>query len=543
MSTPAASILTHDPSSDHFDPDEVLPKNSPLLAPHRPRLRSPTPPFALSDGRSSASSSPGSRRPHPRRMKVRPSQGDALLVGLLGGNQRSEIAIQAGNEVLPSASDSDYEDSTASPSLSPPREAYTVAENQGRGGEARGGNGEGNGYKLSPDVTGAAGGGMTAMAGLATLAAGALAKIGNEPKQEPIDAGPTPPVTEHDVIPREPKPHGQVPPPIPTRRDGPFHDDRAMPPGVPSPYSPSSSNYYSPRDPLPRMDLQSPGRINQNSHAEGLPPIHMTSPRSDTSGQTLPPIRVQLGDIKQLSHDHVEKERLHLEHARRQSTFGHSPPGGLPRLPSMHAPHHGSPPVSPVEYRRGDLPSPGYSIASTTSPGYSSYPPNIHRQHDYPMNGSADNAPSAESIRSPVGAVERMSIDGLTSSPGYYMCKFPGCNAPPFQTQYLLNSHANVHSSARPHYCPMKGCPRGEGGRGFKRKNEMIRHGLVHDSPGYVCPFCPDREHKYPRPDNLQRHVRVHHVDKDKDDPILRDVLSQRPDGPNRGRRRRAGPA
>jgi hypothetical protein len=42
---------------------------------------------------------------------------------------------------------------------------------------------------------------------------------------------------------------------------------------------------------------------------------------------------------------------------------------------------------------------------------------------------------------------------------------------------------------------------------GFKRKNEMIRHGLVHDSPGYVCPFCPDREHKYPRPDNLQRWV------------------------------------
>ncbi|KAG7135872.1 hypothetical protein HYQ46_008825 [Verticillium longisporum] len=62
----------------------------------------------------------------------------------------------------------------------------------------------------------------------------------------------------------------------------------------------------------------------------------------------------------------------------------------------------------------------------------------------------------------------------------------------------------------------------------------MIRHGLVHESPGYVCPFCPDREHKYPRPDNLQRHVRVHHVGTDKDDPLLREVLSQRPDGPNR---------
>ncbi|KAK8073352.1 hypothetical protein PG994_004251 [Apiospora phragmitis] len=120
-----------------------------------------------------------------------------------------------------------------------------------------------------------------------------------------------------------------------------------------------------------------------------------------------------------------------------------------------------------------------------------------------------------------------------------FVCKFAGCNAVPFQTQYSLNSHANVHSSAQPHYCAVKGCPRSEGGKGFKRKNEMIRHGLVRESPGYVCPFCPDREHKYPRPDNLQRHVLVHHVDKDKDDPLLRDVLSQRPDGPNRGRRRR----
>ncbi|KAI8724119.1 ATP-dependent RNA helicase MAK5 [Fusarium sp. LHS14.1] len=107
---------------------------------------------------------------------------------------------------------------------------------------------------------------------------------------------------------------------------------------------------------------------------------------------------------------------------------------------------------------------------------------------------------------------------------GAYVCNFAGCTALPFQTQYLLNFHANVHASARPHYCPVTGCPRGEGGRGFKTKNEMIRHGLVHDSPGYTCPFCPDRDYKYPRPDNLQRHVRVHHVDKDKDDPVLRNI-------------------
>lgn len=72
----------------------------------------------------------------------------------------------------------------------------------------------------------------------------------------------------------------------------------------------------------------------------------------------------------------------------------------------------------------------------------------------------------------------------------------------------MSSSHANVHSQFRPYYCPVQGCPRSEGGKGFKRKNEMIRHGLVHDSPGYVCPFCPDQRHRYPRPDNLQRYVK-----------------------------------
>jgi hypothetical protein len=39
------------------------------------------------------------------------------------------------------------------------------------------------------------------------------------------------------------------------------------------------------------------------------------------------------------------------------------------------------------------------------------------------------------------------------------------------------------------------------------------------------------------------RHVRVHHVDKKGDDPQLRDVLAQRPEGGSRGRRRRvSGP-
>ncbi|OJJ07822.1 hypothetical protein ASPVEDRAFT_375465 [Aspergillus versicolor CBS 583.65] len=69
-----------------------------------------------------------------------------------------------------------------------------------------------------------------------------------------------------------------------------------------------------------------------------------------------------------------------------------------------------------------------------------------------------------------------------TAPTGTFKCSHPGCPAAPFQTQYLLNSHANVHLQDRPHFCPIDGCPRGPWGKGFKRKNEMIRHVLVHNS-------------------------------------------------------------
>ena len=41
--------------------------------------------------------------------------------------------------------------------------------------------------------------------------------------------------------------------------------------------------------------------------------------------------------------------------------------------------------------------------------------------------------------------------------------------------------------------------------------------------------------------DKNNRHVRVHHSDKNEDDPQLSGVLSQKPEGPNKGRKRKAG--
>ncbi|GIJ84676.1 hypothetical protein Asppvi_003525 [Aspergillus pseudoviridinutans] len=199
-------------------------------------------------------------------------------------------------------------------------------------------------------------------------------------------------------------------------------------------------------------------------------------------------------------------------------------------------------------------PASSKGMSAVSSPASQQQPQWRHTRSDITYLTTPHYEPSPSAVKSPATSYPTPTDQTPTGErppfnpcppptapvpPGTFKCRHPGCTAPPFQTQYLLNSHANVHSQDRPHFCPVEGCARGVGGKGFKRKNEMIRHGLVHNSPGYVCPFCPDQQHKYPRPDNLQRHVRVHHVDKNKDDPELRRVLSQRPEGSTRGRRRR----
>jgi hypothetical protein len=240
------------------------------------------------------------------------------------------------------------------------------------------------------------------------------------------------------------------------------------------------------------------------SGSGGLPPLQIDSPRSDHSGhgRALPSIRQHFSDL-QLSPDKDVPGRRHA------SSFSRSPPSGLPGISSMpnFAGPHPTSPTSPGSNFRRDLPSP--QVGSASSYGFLPY---MHgrlsggEHTTVPPDSPTSDQPASLAISQ---AVDRLAVEHVNGSNqhGTYVCTFSGCTAAPFQTQYLLNSHANVHSSARPHYCPVPGCSRSEGGKGFKRKNEMIRHGLVHESPGYVCPFCPDREHKYPRPDNLQRLV------------------------------------
>ncbi|KAL3481172.1 hypothetical protein BJX99DRAFT_253833 [Aspergillus californicus] len=281
-----------------------------------------------------------------------------------------------------------------------------------------------------------------------------------------------------------------------------------------------------------------------------------TARSPDNIGTKLPPIQTQLAQLVPVLPPPNAPSIRPVGTSTSPYPFS-AVPGVSPPLtraePSPWEPHRlaplGPPKIPPSPYSHLS-PANSQLISAVSSPvstqsGWRSGPkPTVAYPHD--PNSTVSRSPASNYPtpieQNPTGAYDPANYGSPSQANtviGTFKCTYSGCTALPFQTQYLLNSHANVHSQDRPHFCPIDGCSRGPGGKGFKRKNEMIRHGLVHNSPGYVCPFCPDQQHKYPRPDNLQRHVRVHHVDKNKDDPALRNVLSQRPEGSGRGRRRR----
>lgn len=501
MSTAAASNLAQVNASELHDPDEVFPRNSPLMQPRRLMLQpSPSPGLSTPSSPASTPPSPGGRS--HRRGRAGPDHGLALLMSHLDEfRQDTASYVQTCRLAL----DSDEGDD---PSM---RDAASLDSPGGRGGskEPEGVNKPSEGVARGQGMArGSPADDDMGAFDLKSLAAGALAAV-TSPQPEP-DAGPTPPVTENDVVGgsrAHPAPSASMA--IHTRRPIPPGDERNPTHAMPSPFTPSTipSTICSPREPgatplSMATDMRSPtASIHSSSHGDGLPPLQLNSPRYEANGgQTLPPFRSQFGDIQQLAGNHVA--------ANGMRPFPGSPPAtaALPRrLPSLS--QLASSPMPPSEPGRDPL-SPVHSIVHPAlSPGYYySQPSSLRRPHDYP--NSSTEAPGPHQPGSPPAPphLDRMGLDGMAlQAAGSYHCKVPGCNAPPFQTQYLLNSHANVHSSARPHYCPVPGCARGETGKGFKRKNEMIRHGLVHESPGYVCPFCPDRDHRYPRPDNLQR--------------------------------------
>lgn len=521
--TSAAATSAHDPpASDIYGPDEAFPHNSPLMKPHYPRLKpSPSPPpDVLYPKVSSSPSSCGRKSANRNRgRKIRPSQGDAVLIHYLDGGRQPDIANEALINPLAEYRDGGVDEQSNSGSDVEEESATDSGDEE-----------EIRSHEMSPEsvprpaepsnATAPTAGSRPIDLTLQSLATNALAAVTaaahptNGDDRRHADGEPR-------IAQRAKPPDGLTINGINGARDGAGIKEGAKSVLAPpmSPFSRhGSQDMYSPRHQVPSQvlmhpsdvksspDALSPTRSGGSGESGELPPIQSSSPRSETSGHDpLPSIDHLIG---QISPTQQEMQEMQM---RRGSHFPHSPPSGVPRMAGMPG-THGSPPISPNDPYRQGMPSPANSLPVLSPYYYSSASSATNHRSgpDYSSNGETPNTDMSSTTPGTQGSsiMDRMSIDSMTNPPmGAFVCKFHGCTAPAFSTQYLLNSHANVHSSARPHYCPVKGCPRSEGGKGFKRKNEMIRHGLVHDSPGYVCPFCPDREHKYPRPDNLQRYV------------------------------------
>ncbi|KAI4208008.1 MAG: hypothetical protein LQ348_000378 [Seirophora lacunosa] len=543
-------------AADIYDSDDAGPNRTPPLIRRIVNLRPSLSPELLPSPAKSSSPDRMSRSPRQkgrkRRRKTQASQGDAVLIGFLGGLNLPDVATRAGESPLNSASQSEADDfaqdmepedgeSTVKKDhlVQTAQDALSVDDNGDRGvGESA--------RRIRPKI-------LTQSLSSTSRDSDRRVQVKPQGKEERRNNASA--VKTENL---DPALGGLV--------DG-NHQRRFSPPLTEG--APRSSDKHG------SSPLATSARLRQfmaSNGSETLPAIQnatpVTSTKSPSGQQSLPSISAQLGELVDGPSPH---ETLPTRSSFPMPNGIQSPPmsGISPRpnhypspqtrLNTFPTPYPATQPspastfgeVSPREpFRASHDPT---SMSPPSKPGPPYYTSGRMAQNDELTPQSAESyaglkgfaggiSPNSDHPNIEPGRPILPPLPGSGNLvTGTFKCDFPGCTAAPFQTQYLLNSHANVHSQNRPHYCPVKTCPRSEGGKGFKRKNEMIRHGLVHQSPGYICPFCPEREHKYPRPDNLQRHVRANHTDRDMNDPRLRDVLAQRLEGGTRGRRRKFG--
>jgi hypothetical protein len=483
-----------------YDPYDFLPR-SPGLEPIKPNLKpAPTPPpFVLSSSSPSPESEEseielardGDIQSKPRRSRKRkkgrrrrrhePTQGDTVLISYLEPN-RPDIAQQAGKVVLNSASQSEDEEGEEGEEEDV-EEVGAVRRME-------------NGIRPTPSEV------LTAKAAeaLAVVRDDDLAMVdatkdqwSEKRKADFRDAPTMNGVTHNDQGP-EVSPAFAKPSQISSVRTG---FDLKPPPRTETARlteEMSRDEDSTPISPTLAKFAINPSEADPESI---LPAMQKSPPRSasthspDTS-QSLPSLQTTLSGLSDPGVNGIHAPSPFQPSSGlspqfvRHPTFSSQSTGPSPGTYSQPSPGMSPPgyPSHPSYWRRppteGSLSTPSTYDASTPasmpgpSPAQSYHTPNAQDHR-----GSVDSGSTPQLLNGP------LPPNGpFTSST--FKCTYTGCTAAPFQTQYLLNSHANVHSSNRPHFCPVADCTRGPGGKGFKRKNEMIRHGLVHQSPGYI---------------------------------------------------------
>jgi hypothetical protein len=480
---------------DYLDPDDVIKANhTPVFEATRPNYTAAEtpPPLVLEDTSESSAGSGrsvgrGKTASKHRLGRTRPSLCDEVLIGQLAPN-RPEIAAHAGKHALDSGSQSEADD------------RGVEGEDEGDSDqESMNGMRDGAPVETHTDPVDMA---VRASEVLKahTLRDIEMLKAHTVPDTEMPDVPESPQndakanVMKYGVLQQDSRPStAATEPPSPVIKLQKF--DVRPPPLITSLKSPKR-NFGDEEDsiatsPALAKFITQGNPDNILPKMQKSPPPKSTSARSpEVNGQTLPSLKTALS-MSETSSSGISYH---------SATAGHSP--------SMTRP-------SPGQHMSGYVPSPAsYNQPSPSINGMS--PPSMpaHRSYGWPHPPTRDGSQStstpseytsnhsqstpssaitnpspANSYPTPNSAHQRQDSEGTphanggspasngngTSTINSFKCIYPGCTSIAFQTQYLLNSHANVHSSSRPHFCSVPGCNRGPGGKGFKRKNEMIR--------------------------------------------------------------------
>ncbi len=427
------------------------------------------------------------RRPKKRRrQRHKPSQGDTVLISYLAPN-RPDIAQQASQTVLDSRSQSEVEDDEDGGGSE--KDMIIVHESKNRTEHVQSGTDLATSLakkalevaeKDRDDVEMTEAQQSPVQNKVDRPAANGIIHEQVERACERTFAKPGPPSSLPSVLNIKPPPRSPRPPTfIKTESTwsgaGQSQDEDS------TPISPSLAKYA-----MKPSDVD-PGSV--------LPAIQKSPPRSNSmhspeGSQSLPSLQTTLSQINDSPMNGANGASPYTHPSGQSPTFvRHSPHAsqGYGPSPASYTPGMSPPgmPSHPSYWRTAPR---GESMSTPSSYDIStpaSVPPGPSPAQSYPTPNVQDHRGSIDGSSTPQLINGPLSANGPFSSSAF-KCIHPGCTAAPFQTQYLLNSHANVHSSSRPHFCPVPDCPRGPGGKGFKRKNEMIRHGLVHQSPGYM---------------------------------------------------------
>jgi hypothetical protein len=363
--------MTQQISDAIYDPDDVGLRGSPIFSAMTVNLEPSPSPEAYHLPPTSPEPSPGGRNPS-KRSSNQACQADAVLVALMAGGRRPDIARNAGDEALPS----DEEDEES------PARGTEVAIN------------EENINSSKEDLHH-----LTSMAVTALkVHKDSTSQVSNAPvifKSPPI--GDTSEPVNTTIA--SPSSHLHLVGPRHESRTGILIKTEALPPGELPP-------------------------IRHSPHAD-------SANRNGVKQITLPSITDltdQLGDINKLTDGQNRNETSFSQSPPA------GPP--IPRFNAIprKTPPAKSPIDFRRELPSPGMSGPRYFAAPR--PPSQPEGPQLVAASDYSSGSNTETPSTDQSGSTPTTGIDRMSIDGITNPQvGGYQCTNPGCTAPPFQTQ------------------------------------------------------------------------------------------------------------